>query len=323
MLYPEIEPYESGYLKVSPLYDLYYERCGNPDGIPVVFLHGGPGSGVVPLERQFFNPDAYNILLFDQRGAGQSRPSGCLVDNTTQFLISDMETFREHFGYDKWVVAGGSWGSTLALSYGSVHPDRLLGVVIWGIFLGRDSEFFNSYNDGGVASQVFVTEHRDFIEFLPLEERDDPIDGYYARAMQDADPQLHERACYHWALWEEQISALIPDQAQISQAMSNPQFVSNHARIELHYFKQNCFIDGNAILAGLPFGQVPMFIINGRYDVLCPIVTAYEVAAQAAKGVSRFQVVPNAGHTMHDPNMQDAIVFNTDQMALYLQAKRP
>lgn len=323
MLYPEIEPRESGYLSVSAPHELYYERLGNPNGIPLVFLHGGPGSGINPLERRFFNPDSYDILMFDQRGSGKSRPAACLEDNTTQFLVSDMEAFRIRFGYERWVVAGGSWGSTLSLAYGSAHPDRVLGLVIWGIFLGRDSEFFNSYRSGGVASQVFPDEHRAFIEFLPAEERDDPIGGFYRRAIQDHDRELRNRSCYQWGLWEEQISALVPDPVQIRQAMADQQFVTDRALIELHYFKERCFLDGDEILAELPFGEIPLFIINGRYDVLCPVVTAREVAARAALGNSRFLIVPNAGHTMHDPNMQAAIVSYTDQMALYLTTDRP
>lgn len=319
MLYPEIEPYESGYVERPP-FRVYYERCGTPGGIPVVFLHGGPGSGIVPMERQFFNPDIYDILLFDQRGAGKSVPAGGLTDNTTQFLLSDMEAFREQFGFDRWVVTGGSWGSTLSLAYAARYPERLLGVVVWGIFLGRDSEFYDSYRSGGVASRIVPREHEAFITFLPPDQRDDPVRHYHARAMQDADPELRDRACYLWTLWEEQISALIPDPARIAQAVADQQAATNHARIELHYFIDNCFIDGNAMLGQLPPAGVPLFVINGRYDVLCPIVTACQVAEHASAADLRFQAVPDAGHTMHDPNMQAAIVAYTDQMAILLKA---
>ena len=312
-LFPPIEPYQTGSLKVSDSHELYYECSGNRDGQPVLFLHGGPGTGSSPDTRRLFDPSRCNIVQFDQRGCGASTPHGSLIENTTDHLVGDMIKLLDQLNIEKAHLAGGSWGSTLALAFAMKHQNRVRSILIYGIFLCRASEFKALYFEGGVVSQIYPEVFANFIELLPPDERSDPIKGY-AKLFQSDNIELRNEALHMWTLLEQQASRLIVDQKRLQTEMANPDYVLSHSLIENHYFRQNGFLDGDQLLAvvGKKLANIPTRIINGRYDLICPMITAHEL--HKAMPHSLLTIVPDAGHSFRDPGMFDAIIRASNEL---------
>lgn len=309
-LFPEIEPYVRHTIAVDATHQLYVEECGNPEGIPVVFLHGGPGAGYEPFQRRFFDPLRYRIVLFDQRGCGQSTPHAELMSNTTQNLVADIEHLREHFGIERWLVFGGSWGSTLGLVYAQTHPERVLGLVLRGIFLCRPRDIHWFYQEG--ASFLFPDYWRDYLLQIPEAERDDLVTAYYAR-LTGADEITRMAAAKAWSLWEGRTATLIPRQAVIDH-FANPFTALSLARIECHYFINNSFLQPNQILEQASrLHDIPGVIVHGRYDVVCPVEQAF--ALHQAWPQARLEVIVDAGHSATERGTVDALVRATDEFA--------
>jgi len=303
-LYPEIEPFDSGKLEVSDIHSIYYERVGNPDGIPVVFLHGGPGGGLIPMYRQFFDPAAYHVVLFDQRGSGKSTPHAELRENTTWDLISDIEKLREKFGIDKWFVFGGSWGSTLSLAYGINHPSRCLGLVLRGIFLTRRRELEWFYQYG--ASEIFADFWERFRDEIPEDEHNDFMSAYYKRLTSD-DEDTRLSAARAWSVWEGATSKLYPDRDLMDHWEGAHEALSL-ARIECHYFMNNSFFPSeNYLIENVDkIRHIPTVIVQGRYDVVCPMTSAWEL--HNALPEAEFVLVPDAGHSVSEAGIASALV---------------
>ncbi len=309
-LYNPIEPYDSGHISVSDIHQLYYEQCGNPNGKPVVFLHGGPGAGLTPEYRRFFDPEAYRIILFEQRGAGRSRPHASLDDNTTWHLVSDIEHIREHFGIDQWLVFGGSWGSTLSLAYAVRHPERVSGLVLRGIFLGRRNETVWLYEDGQGASAIFPDTWEQFVRAIPESERADMIAAYY-RLLTSDDAAVRAKTARAWSLWEASALKLIPDQKLIDE-FTEPETAIAIARIECHYFMNNCFFEtDNFLIENVDrIRHIPSVIVHGRYDVICALRNAWDL--HRAWPEAKLEIIPDAGHSVLEPGITDALVRATD-----------
>ena len=297
--YPPIEPFAAGRLKVSDLHEIYYEQCGNPDGTPVVFLHGGPGGGCPPFYRQYFDPDRWCVTLFDQRGCGRSTPHAELRENTTWNLIEDIEKLRAIAGVDRWAVFGGSWGSTLALSYAILHPERCTALMLRGIFMLRRLELEWFYQEG--ASRIFPDFWEDYLAVIPEAERGDLMAAYYERLTSD-DPQVRIEAARAWAIWEGATSKLIPD-VRSRQSFGRDRFAEAFARIECHYFVNGGFFDRDDwILANAnKLRGIPGAIVQGRYDVVCPMMTAWEL--HRAWPEAEFCLIDDAGHSMSEPGI--------------------
>src|SRR5215213_4564983 len=308
-LYPPIEPYEEGSLPVSPHHTLYYEQSGNPEGLPVVFLHGGPGIGTVPDFRRFFDPAGYRIVLFDQRGAGKSTPHASLVDNTTWHLVSDIETLRAHLGIDSWLVFGGSWGSTLALSYAQTHPGRVRSLVLRGIFLCRPKEIEWFYQEG--ANWIFPDVWEAYEKVIPEDERDDFMGAYYRRLTSE-DEATRVEAARAWSVWEGSTSKLFFDYASIEK-FADPEFALAFARIECHYFMNNAFFPtDNYLIENVgKIRHIPAVIVQGRYDVVCPMMSAWELHRTWPE--ADLQITPDAGHSAMEPGNISALVEATDR----------
>jgi proline iminopeptidase len=310
-LYPEIEPYRTERLAVDGLHTLHIEECGNPDGLPVIFLHGGPGAGVSPFHRRFFDPKRYRIVLFDQRGAGKSTPHAELRDNTTQHLVADIEKIRAHFGIERWVVFGGSWGSTLALAYAQAHPERALGLVLRGIFLGRPGElrWFNEL-DGG-AAWIFPERWRRYLEYIPPAERDNMVEAYWRRL--DGDDMAERLAAAQaWGYWEGGSTTLLHDPEEAGN-FEDPHVAISVARAEAHYFRNDVFLEPDQLLRNVDrIRTIPTTIVQGRYDVICPVKSAYDLSQ--AWPEADFHVVL-AGHSAADPAIVDVLVSATDALA--------
>ena len=306
-LYPEIQPIESGLLKLDDIHTMYWEVSGNPQGTPVVFLHGGPGAGTTPTHRRFFDPAHYRIVLFDQRGAGRSLPLGETRKNTTPHLIRDIEELRRHLDIERWLVFGGSWGSTLALAYTEAHPERAIGLVLRGIFLCRKSEI--DWFLYGVRS-IYPEPWRTFAEFLPGEERDDLLGNYHKRLM-DPDPTVHMPAARRWSVYEGSCSTLLPSPETVA-AFGDDRMALGLARMEAHYFVNDIFLPKDSLLENLArIRHLPAAIVQGRYDVVCPIATADEL--HRAWPEARYQVVADAGHSAMEPGIRSALVEATDR----------
>jgi proline iminopeptidase len=310
-LYPEIEPFDTGRLQVSSVHELYYEQCGNPDGQPVVFLHGGPGAGLTTDYRRFFDPSAYRIILFDQRGAGQSTPHACLEDNTTWHLVSDIEQLRTELGIERWLVFGGSWGSTLALAYAETHPERVLGLILRGIFLCRQKEIRWFYQDSVGAGAIFPDVWEQYVGLIPEAERADMLHAYHRRLIGD-DEAVRLAAARAWSIWEGSALKLLPDQ-QLVDEFSEPQTALALARIECHYFVNNCFFDtDNYLVENVGrIRHIPAVIVQGRYDIVCPMMSAWEL--HRAWPEAEFHCVPDAGHSVTEPGIASALVEATDR----------
>ncbi len=309
MLFPAIQPAKTWRLPVSDLHTLYLEECGNPDGIPVVFLHGGPGGACEPGHRRFFDPEAYRIILFDQRGCGKSRPHASLEENTTWDLVDDLEKIREFLGIERWVVFGGSWGSTLALAYAQTHPGRVLGLVLRGIFLARDEDvswFFN-----GEAARVFPEAWQHFVEPIPENERGDIIAAYYERLTSDNEI-VRMGAAKAWSIWEGSSVTLLPDKSVVDH-FSDPHIALSIARIECHYFRNKCFLRPNQLLEDMAkIRQIPGFIVHGRYDMVCPIDQAFLL--QREWDNVQLKVIKDAGHAVTETGISNALVESCNAM---------
>ncbi|KRA44230.1 prolyl aminopeptidase [Pseudoxanthomonas sp. Root630] len=309
-LYPEIAPYRTHRLAVDALHTLHVEECGNPDGIPVIFLHGGPGAGLSPVHRRFFDPGRYRIVLFDQRGTGQSTPFGELRDNTTAHLVADIEAVRTHVGIDRWLVFGGSWGSTLALAYSQAHPERATGVIVRGVYLGREEEnrWFNEA-DGG-ARWVFPERWARYEAHIPADERGAMIEAYWRR-MDDPDASIALAAAQAWLGWEDGAATLLHDPDAAPD--EDPAKVLAKARIEAHYFRHNAFLAHGQLLRDIGrIRHLPGVIVQGRYDIICPPRSAWDLAQ--AWPEARLEMVL-AGHGATEPAIADALVRATDAFA--------
>lgn len=307
-LYPPLDPYDSGYLDVTSLHRIYFEQSGNPNGKPVVFIHGGPGGGTNPRMRRFFDPAAYRIVLFDQRGCGKSTPHACLEDNHTWALVSDMERLREHLGIARWQLFGGSWGSSLALAYAQTHPARVSELVLRGIFTLRRSELEWFYQQG--ASALFPDAWEHYLAEIPTAERGDLIAAYYRR-LTSVDPAIRLSAAKAWSVWEATTSHLLVDPEQVA-AFDADEFALAFARIECHYFVNKGFFNTDTqLLDGVaPIRQLPGVIVQGRYDVVCPMETAWQLHRRWPE--ARLVVVPDAGHAAFEPGTVAALVAATD-----------
>ena len=307
-LYPPIEPLETGRLALDDTHEMYWEVCGNPEGRPALFLHGGPGAGLSPDHRRFFDPAHYRIVLFDQRGSGRSTPLGALEDNTTQHLIADIEALRERLGIESWLVFGGSWGSTLALAYAEAHPERATGLVLRGIFLAGAAETDWFLHGMG---RFFPEHHRRFLEALPEAERGDLLANYYRR-IADPDPAVHRPAARAWSVYEGACATLLPSPETVA-AFADDTMALGLARLESHYFVNRCFLEEGQLLRDLGrIRHLPAVIVQGRYDVICPPETAQRLAE--AWPEAELVVVPDAGHSAMEPGIKRALIAATDKM---------
>ncbi|GED98539.1 prolyl aminopeptidase [Gordonia crocea] len=312
-LYPEIEPYDHGHLDVGDGQHVYWEVSGNPEGKPVVFVHGGPGGGTSGRQRRFFDPQAYRIVLFDQRGCGQSRPhiadGADLSVNTTAHLIADMELLREHLGIDRWQVFGGSWGSTLGLAYAQAHPDRVTELVLRGIFLLRRSEIDWYYNGG--AANIYPDRWEEYLAPIPPEERHGDLVAAYHRLLTGPDVQRAEAAALAWTRWESSTSYLIP---RADSDDDDSRFALAFATIENHYFTHGGFLrDGQLLDEIATIADLPAVIVQGRYDVVCPMRSAWDL--HRAWPGAELKIVDDAGHASFEPGVVDALVAATDGFA--------
>mmetsp|Transcript_29616 Transcript_29616/g.32992 ORF Transcript_29616/g.32992 Transcript_29616/m.32992 type:complete len:322 (+) Transcript_29616:28-993(+) len=309
-LYPPIEPFNSGFLKVSDKHELYFEECGNKEGKPAVVLHGGPGGGSVPYYRQFFDPKVYRVVLFDQRGAGKSKPHACCEDNTTWDLVADTEKIREHLGIDKWLVFGGSWGACLSLAYAEKHKDRVKGLVLRGVFTLRRHELTWFYQEG--ASYVFPDAWEGFIAPVPEVERHDLISAYHRRLFCD-DKATREKFATAWSVWEMATSRLYVDPEYIKRAADNIKFAVAFARIENHYFVNGGFFDydGQLIKEATKLGDLPGTIVQGRYDMVCPMKSAWELCK--VWKTADLKIIADSGHSAKEPGIISELVKATDK----------
>jgi proline iminopeptidase len=309
--YPPIEPYRTGHLQVSDLHRVYFEECGNPDGKPALFVHGGPGGGIEPEHRQLFDPERYRIVLFDQRGCGQSTPHAELRENTTWDLVADMERLREHLGVDQWLLFGGSWGSTLSLAYAVRHPANVSEMVLRGIFLLRQDEIDWFYQDG--AGRFFPEEWAAYLAPIPPEERRDMVSAYYKR-LTSPDAEVRRGAAKAWSIWEGSTSTLLADPAKIRQA-GDDTFADAFARIECHYFLNKGFFetDGYLLEQAGRYRDIPATIVQGRYDMVCPVKSAWDLAGVWPKAT--LAVIDDAGHAYSEPGTLKALIKATDTYA--------
>jgi proline iminopeptidase len=308
-LYPSIDPYSTGTLAVSDLHTLYFEQVGNPDGKPILFLHGGPGGGCDPFHRRYFDPQKWRVVLFDQRGCGRSTPYAELKDNTTWDLVSDIEKLRSHLEIERWAIFGGSWGSTLALAYSQTHADRCVALILRGIFMMRPKELRWFYQEG--ASYLFPDAWEDYLKPIPLEERHDLIAAYYRR-LTSPDPAIRQVAAVAWSVWEGRTSKLSPDPF-LEQRFGQGNFADAFARIECHYCVNNGFFQQeDQLLQNVDrIRHIPTVIVQGRYDVVCPPVSAWEL--HKAWPESDLVLVPDAGHSATEPGIRSALLGATDR----------
>lgn len=307
--YPEIEPFNKGKLKVSDLHEIYFEQVGNPKGQPIVFLHGGPGGGINSDHRRYFDPKHYHVILFDQRGCGQSTPHAELKGNTTWDLASDIEKLREHLQIKKWHVFGGSWGSTLALAYAITYPEQTTALILRGIFLCRPSEIRWFYQQG--ASNMFPEYWQTYFEHIPAEERNDMVKAYYKR-LTSADEKVRLDAARVWSKWESATSYLHVNKTAIEE-FDEPHKALAFARIECHYFINNAFFstDNYLLENAHKLKNIPGHIVQGRYDVVCPATSSWEL--HQAWPQSTLEIIADAGHSASEPGIRSALIAATDK----------
>ena len=307
VLFPEIEPYDSGMLPLDTCHTMYWEQSGNPNGLPILFLHGGPGAGSTPAHRRFFDPAHYRIVVFDQRGSGRSVPLGEIRDNTTPHLINDIETLRQHLGIDQWIIFGGSWGSTLALVYGEAHPDRCLGFILRGIFLCRRQEI--KWFLYGLRN-FFPEAWNNFVSLLSPSERDDILSAYYQRLL-NPDPEIHMPAARAWGAFEGSCSTLLPSPETVNY-FSGDIVALGLARMEAHYFSHDIFLPENALLNNVgKLHHIPATIVQGRYDAVCPIISADDL--HHAWPQAEYIVIEDAGHSVWEPGIQETLIKTTEK----------
>ena len=307
-LFPPIEPFETGRIAVDDLHTIYWEQCGNRNGVPVVFLHGGPGAGASPTHRRFFDPQHYRIVVFDQRGAGRSTPLGEVRRNTTDLLVEDIEALRRHLRIDRWHLFGGSWGSTLALAYAQAHPERCLGLILRGIFLMRRTEIdWFLYH----MRVIFPEAWSSFAGHVPEAERGDLLEAYWRR-LDSPDRATRMAAARAWSMYEGACSSLLPSPDLIA-ASGEDNHALGLARIEAHYFRANRFTPEDRLLRGVPrIRHLPAVIVQGRYDVVCPIVSADEL--RRAWPEADYRVIPDAGHSAMEPGIRAALVQAAERL---------
>jgi len=309
MLFPAIQPGNTWRFPVSDLHTLYIEESGEADGIPVVFLHGGPGGACEPSHRRFFDPERYRIILFDQRGCGKSRPHASLEQNSTWELVDDLEKIREFLEIDQWVVFGGSWGSTLALAYAQKHPQRVLGLILRGIFLGRDEDIHWFFQ--GEAARIFPEAWQHFIEPIPPEERDDIVAAYYQRLTSSNDI-VRMGAAKAWSIWEGSSVTLLPDK-NVVDYFSDPHIALSIARIECHYFNNDCFLRPDQLLEDCDkIKDIPGYIVHGRYDMVCPIDQAILLNQRWQN--AKLRVIDDAGHAVTETGIANTLVDSCNSM---------
>jgi proline iminopeptidase len=309
-LYPPIEAYQTRRLDVAGGHQLYLEEVGNPDGIPILFLHGGPGAGCEAYHRRFFDPNVYRVVLFDQRGCGRSTPHASLEHNTTWDLVEDIETIREALGIQRWLLFGGSWGSTLALAYAQKHPERVIGMVLRGIFLCRDREIDWFYQSG--ANRVFPDYWEDYLAPIPESERDDLLQAYY-RQLTGENELKRMAAAKAWSIWEGRTASLRSN-SSVVEFFSQPHTALSLARIESHYFVNHAFLRPNQLLEDASkLNGIPGVLVQGRYDLICPMESAWELH-QAWEG-SELIVIPDAGHSATEAGIRKALIETTDRFA--------
>ncbi|MGK9049470.1 prolyl aminopeptidase [Stutzerimonas chloritidismutans] len=309
-LYPEIKPYARHELAVEEPHVLYVDESGSPDGLPVLFVHGGPGGGCDALSRRFFDPTLYRIITFDQRGCGRSTPHASLENNTTAHLIADMQRIREHLGIDKWVLFGGSWGSTLSLAYAQRYPEHVHALILRGIFLCRPQDLAWFYQEG--ASRLFPDYWQDFLSPIPLEERDDLMQAFYRRLTgNDQIAQMH--AAKAWSCWEGRTATLRPNH-NVVERFADAHRALSMARIECHYFVNQAFLEPDQLLRDMPkIAHLPGIIVHGRYDAICPLDNAW--ALHQAWPNSELQIIRDAGHSAAELGITDALIRATSEIA--------
>lgn len=309
--YPALAAYRTGKLKVSDIHEIYFEESGSPQGKPVVFVHGGPGAGTDGKQRCFFDPEKYRIILFDQRGCGKSTPHACLEDNTTWTLVSDMEALRKHLGIARWQVFGGSWGSTLGLAYAQTHPEAVTELVLRGIFLLRKKEIDWFYQEG--ASWIYPDEWDKYERHIPENERGDFVSAYYRR-LTSSDKEVQLAAAKLWSVWEAATAKLIPESTLV-EAWGQDQFALAFARIECHYFYNRGFFesDGQLLRNVGSIRHIPTVIVQGRYDVCCPMRSAWDL--KQAWPEAELIIAPDAGHSAFETSISKALVAATDKFA--------
>ncbi len=306
-LFPEIKPYNNGLLPLDDIHTMYWEQSGNPNGLPVLFLHGGPGAGSSPTHRRLFDPKRYRIIIFDQRGAGKSTPLGEIRNNTTPHLINDIETLRQHLKIKKWVIFGGSWGSTLALAYGEAHPESCLSFILRGIFLCRKKEI--DWFLYGLRN-LFPEAWADFVAPLSTPERSDILTNYYQRLL-NPDPEIHMLAARTWSTYEGSCSTLLPSPKTVNY-FSGDVVALGLARMEAHYFSHNIFLPENSLLENVhKLHDIPATIVQGRYDAVCPIVSADDL--HHAWPQAEYIIINDAGHSVWEPGIQTAIIRATEK----------
>jgi len=310
-LFPEIAPYRTGTLRVSKLHTIHFEECGNPEGKPIVFLHGGPGGGIDPVYRRYFHPRKWRIVLIDQRGCGKSTPHAELRENTTWHLVADVERVRKELEIERWVVFGGSWGSTLALAYSQTHPRRCKGLVLRGIFLLRRSELLWFYQEG--ASHLFPDAWEKYLEPIPRRDRGDLMKAYY-KQLTSRNRAIRLRAARAWSIWEGSTSKLFTD-PELVKKCGRGRFADAFARIEAHYFVNRGFLrrDDQLLKDVRRIRHIPAVIVQGRYDLVCPMRSAWDL--HRAWPEAKLIVIPDAGHSMSEPGIRSALIRETDKMA--------
>lgn len=314
-LYPPMDPYDSGYLPVDELHTLYWEQCGRPDGVPVIFLHGGPGAGAAPMHRRFFDPNHYRIIILDQRGAGRSVPLGEVRRNTPAHLVADLEALRRMLRVEQWLLFGGSWGSTLALTYAQTHPDRCLGLILRGIFLMRRQEI--DWFLYGMRN-IFPEAWENFANHIPERERGDLLEAYWRR-LDAPDPMLRVAAGRVWSQYEAACSCLLPPREPAVSSPGEDAHALGLARIEAHYFRANAFRPDDALLRDVDrLRHLPCAIVQGRYDIVCPVVSAD--ALRRAWPEADYRVVADAGHSALEPGVRAALVEATERFKTILSA---
>ncbi len=309
-LYPDIQPYATQRLAVDSLHVLHVEECGNPEGVPVLLVHGGPGAGIEPYHRRFLDPNVYRMVLFDQRGAGRSTPHASLESNTTQHLLADLELLREHLRINRWLLLGGSWGSALSLLYAEAHPQRVLGLILRGVFLCRPREIRWFYQDG--AGRVFPEYWQEFVAPIPEEERHDLLAAHYRRLI--GDDEVARMACAKaWSLWQGR-AATLGRNTHVMEFFASPHTAVALARMGAHYFINNAFLEPDQILRDAHrLRGMPGVIVHGRYDMICPLESAFDL--QRAWPDARLEIVPEAGHSASEPGIVNALVLAGIEMA--------
>ena len=314
--FPAIRPYSTQSIAVTEPHQLYIEESGNPEGIPVLFVHGGPGGGTRQTDRCFFDPDKYRIILFDQRGSGQSKPHASLEDNNTAALVADIEVIRTTLGIERWVIFGGSWGSTLGLIYAQTYPGLVLGLILRGIFLCRDEDIQWFYQYG--ASQVFPDYWQQYMQIIPEAERGDMLQAYYARLTGDNDIE-RMAAAKAWSVWEGRCATLHANDALVDH-FANPHMAMAMARIEAHFFINKAFLEPNQIINNAHrLKDIPGTIVHGRYDMVCPVNQAFDLSH--AWPEAKLKIIADAGHSSSEPGTTDALLCATEQLAHQIKSE--